>query len=59
VFGSLERLQEGKKVSGKNHFLLFGCTTKREGKKVLTGAHTKILSTHIYIYIYIYGQKPT
>jgi hypothetical protein len=48
VFGSVERLQGGKKVRGENHFPLFGCTTKREGKKVLSGAHIKILSTHIW-----------
>jgi hypothetical protein len=48
MFGSMERLQGGKKVGGENHFPLFGCTTKREGNKVLTTAHIKILSTHIW-----------
>jgi hypothetical protein len=28
VFGSMERLKEGKKVSGKNHFPLFGCLSE-------------------------------
>jgi hypothetical protein len=33
---------------GKIHFLLFGTTTKREGKKVRDGAHVKMLSAQIY-----------
>jgi hypothetical protein len=33
VFGSMERLEEGKIVSGKNPFPLFGCLS--EGKERL------------------------
>jgi hypothetical protein len=35
MFGSMERLEEGKKVRGKNHFPLFGTLSERKerGKK--------------------------
>jgi hypothetical protein len=39
MFGFMERLEEGKKVGGKNHFPSFGITTKRKGKKVYAGTH--------------------
>jgi hypothetical protein len=43
----------GKIVGGGNdgvkiHFLLFGTTTKREGKKVRDGAYVKMLSAQIW-----------
>jgi hypothetical protein len=44
MFGLVERLEKGKKVSGKIHFPLFGTTAKKEGKKVLDGTHMNLLS---------------
>jgi hypothetical protein len=44
MFGLVERLEKGKKVSGKIHFPLFGTTAKKEGKKVLDGIHMNLLS---------------
>jgi hypothetical protein len=39
MFGSMERLEEGKKVSGWIHFPWFGITEKRVGWNVLDGTH--------------------
>jgi hypothetical protein len=44
MFGFVERLEEGKKVRGENHFSSFGITDKRSGKKDSAGTHIKILS---------------
>jgi hypothetical protein len=34
MFGSMERLEEGKKVSRKNHFPLFGCLSEEKERLV-------------------------
>jgi hypothetical protein len=39
VFGSMERLEEGKKVSGKNHFPLFGTLSERKERGIKVGPY--------------------
>lgn len=39
MFSFMKIYKEGKKVSGKIHFLLFDNTTKERGKKVLYEIH--------------------
>jgi len=43
MFGSMERLKVGKKMSGWIHFLPFGTTKKRRGNNVLAETHNQNL----------------
>jgi hypothetical protein len=47
MFGSMERLEERKKVSGKNHFPLFRTLSTRKERRIKVGLIPKKLSIQL------------